>query len=271
MTTPANVLLTGAAGGVGSFLRASLPEYGYTLRLSDLVPVDGAPDALAVDLADRAAVREAVRGVDAVVHLGGLSLENTFDAILAANIEGAHHLYEAVRAEGVRRVVFASSNHAVGFTPRPEHPGQPGSLLPVDTPLRPDTYYGLSKCFGESLASLYADKYGVETVSIRIGSCFARPKNARMLETWLSPADCARLVHAALTAPDVHHTVVYGVSANTRGWWDLAPARALGFEPQDDSERYAAEVVAEHGELVPGTPEHRYLGGAFTTVEPASF
>ncbi|MHA6763475.1 NAD-dependent epimerase/dehydratase family protein [Streptacidiphilus sp. PAMC 29251] len=271
MTTPKHVLLTGAAGGVGTFLKESLPGYGYTLRLSDLVPVDGAPDALAVDLSDRAAVREAVRGVDAVIHLGGLSLENTFDNILAANIEGAYNLYEAVRAEGIRRVVFASSNHVVGFAARPEHPEEKKYLLPVETTFRPDTFYGVSKCFGESLASLYADKYGVETVSIRIGSCFALPKNTRMLETWLSPADCARLMHAALTAPDVHHSIVYGTSANTRGWWDLAPARALGFEPQDDSEVYAAEVVAEHGELVPGTPEHTYLGGAFTTVQPESF
>ena len=270
-TSPTHVLLTGAAGGVGSFLRESLPGYGYTLRLSDIAPVDGAPDALAVDLSDRAAVREAVRGIDAVVHLGGLSLENTFDNILSANIEGAYNLYEAVRAEGVRRVVFASSNHVVGFADRPEHPQDGKYLLPVVTPYRPDTFYGVSKCFGESLASLYADKYGVETVSVRIGSCFATPRNTRMLETWLSPADCARLVHAALTAPDVRHTVVYGTSANTRGWWDLAPARALGYEPQDDSEAYAAEVVAEHGELVPGTPEHGFLGGAFTTVQPESF
>lgn len=271
MPTPTRLLLTGAAGGVGSFLRQSLPGYGYTLRLSDLAPVDGAPDALAVDLADRAAVREAVRGVDAVVHLGGLSLENGFDQILAANIEGTYNLYEAVRAEGVRRVVYASSNHTVGFVPRPEHPQDAKQPLPVDTPFRPDTFYGLSKCFGESLASLYADKYGVETVSIRIGSCFATPLNTRMLETWLSPPDCARLVHAALTAPDVRHTVVYGTSANTRSWWDLAPARALGYAPQDDSETYAAEVLAAHGELVPGTPEYRHLGGAFTTVQPESF
>ncbi|MEZ0089418.1 NAD-dependent epimerase/dehydratase family protein [Streptacidiphilus sp. EB129] len=266
MTQPQTVLLTGAAGGVGSFLRASLPGYGYDLRLSDIAPVPGAPEALTVDLRDAAAVREAVRGVDAVVHLGGLSLEDSFERILAANIEGLHHLYEAVRAENVRRVVFASSNHTVGFVPRPPDPEK--AVLPVDTPLRPDTYYGLSKCFGESLASLYADKYGVETVSIRIGSCFATPLNTRMLETWLSPADAARLVHAALTAPDVRHTVVYGISANTRGWWDLAPARALGYRPQDDSESYAAQVLAEHGELVPGSPEHTYLGGPFTTVEP---
>ena len=259
---PRTVLLTGAAGGVGGFLRAGLPGYGYQLRLTDLVPVPGEPDALQVDLADQAAVRAAVRGVDAVVHLGGLSTENSFENILDANIRGSYHLYEAARLEGVRRVVFASSSHTVGFVPRPEQPGP--DPLPVDVPSRPDTYYGLSKCFGESLASLYADRYGVQTVSIRIGSCYERPGDARMLSTWLSPADAGRLVHAALSAPRVHHSVVYGISANTRGWWDLAPARALGYEPQDDSEAYAAEVIAAHGELVPGTPEYRFLGGAFT-------
>ncbi len=263
---PRTVLLTGAAGGVGGFLRESLPGYGYQLRLTDLAPVPGAPDALAIDLRDQDAVRAAVRGVDAIVHLGGLSLEDTFENILDANIRGSYHLYEAARLEGVRRVVLASSNHAVGFVPRPEQPRQ--DELPVDVPPRPDTYYGLSKCFGESLASLYADKYGVETVSLRIGSCFATPRNTRMLSTWLSPADAARLVHAALTAPRVHHRVVYGISANTRGWWDLAPARALGYDPQDDSEQYAAEVLAAHGELVPGTAEYRFLGGAFTETEP---
>ena len=262
MTAPRTVLLTGAAGGVGTFLRESLPGYGYRLRLTDIVPVPGAPDALTVDLRDQDAVRAAARGVDAIVHLGGLSLEDTFENILDANIRGGYHLYEAARLEGVPRVVFASSNHAVGFVPRPEQPG--GEQLPVDVPFRPDSYYGLSKCFGESLASLYADKYGVETVSIRIGSCFATPRDTRMLATWLSPADAARLFHAALTAPKVHHSVVYGISANTRGWWDLAPARALGYDPQDDAERYAAEVLAAHGELVPGTPEYRFLGGAFT-------
>jgi uronate dehydrogenase len=277
MTAAQPVLLTGAAGGVGTFLRESLPGYGHTLRLSDIAPVPGAPDALTVDLRDAAAVREAVRGVSAVIHLGGLSLEDTFDRILGANIEGSYNLYEAVRAEGVRRVVFASSNHVVGFVPRPDPASDrangrtgPREPLRVDTPFRPDTYYGLSKCFGESLASLYADKYGVETVSVRIGSCFATPRNTRMLETWLSPADAGRLFHAALTAPEVHHTVVYGTSANTRGWWDLTPARALGFTPLDDSEPYAAAVIAEHGELAPGTPEHGLLGGAFTVTEPAA-
>lgn len=161
--------------------------------------------------------------------------------------------------------MFASSNHAVGFTPRPRE-GDP--LIPVDTPRRPDTYYGLSKGFGEDLAQLYWDRYGIETVSVRIGSCFMEPTSVRMLSVWLSPGDGARLFHAALTAEDVGHTVVHGSSANTRLWWDLSTARALGYEPQDDSEQFAEKLVAEQGELDPDNPAHSCLGGPFTTDPP---
>ncbi|MFG2996860.1 NAD-dependent epimerase/dehydratase family protein [Streptomyces sp. NPDC048340] len=189
------------------------------------------------------AVREAVRGVDAVVHLGGISLEDTFEAVLQANIQGTYHLYEAVRREGVRRVVFAGSNHAVGYVPLTA-----GAPIGSAVPARPDTYYGLSKAFGENPASLYADKYGVET--------------------GLSPADCARLAHAALTAPGVGHTVVNGISANTRAWWDLTSARALGYAPQGDAEAYAEAVLAEHGPLDPAHPDARWVGGSSTPADP---
>ncbi|MGW3246667.1 NAD-dependent epimerase/dehydratase family protein [Streptomyces sp. NPDC001070] len=265
MPAPRTVLLTGAAGGLGTLMRELLPAYGYELRLLDMLPVEGAPDAITADLADRAALREAVRGVDAIIHLAGISLEAPFEKILRANIEGTYHLYEAAREEGVPRIVFASSNHAVGFTPRPVGDDP---LIPIDTPRRPDTFYGLSKCFGEDLAQLYWDLHGLETVSIRIGSCFREPTSVRMLSVWMSPEDCARLLHAALTAEEVRHTVVYGSSANTRLWWDLSSARALGYEPQDDSEPFAAELVAEQGELDPGNPDHAHLGGHFTTHPP---
>ncbi|MEU2113179.1 NAD(P)-dependent oxidoreductase [Streptomyces sp. NPDC019507] len=265
MPAPRTVLLTGAAGGLGTLMRGLLPAYGYELRLFDMNPIEGEPDAVTAELADTDALREAVRGVDAVLHLAGISLEAPFEKILRANIEGTYHLYEAARAEGVRRVVFASSNHAVGFTPRPRE-GDP--LIPVDTPRRPDTYYGLSKGFGEDLAQLYWDRYGIETVSVRIGSCFMEPSTVRMLSVWLSPGDGARLFHAALTAEDVGHTVVHGSSANTRLWWDLATARALGYEPQDDSEQFAEKLVAEQGELDPDDPAHACLGGPFVTDPP---
>lgn len=270
MPAPRTVLLTGAAGGVGTLMRGLLPAYGYTLRLFDAVPPAGEPDAVTADLADTEALREAVRGVDAIVHLAAVSLESSFEKILAANIVGTHNLYEAARAEGVPRIVFASSNHTVGFVPRPAGPVPvaPADLIPVETRRRPDTYYGLSKCFGEDLAQLYWDRHGLETVSVRIGSCLMEPTSVRMLSTWLSPGDAARLFDAALTAEGVGHSVVYGSSANTRLWWDLSSARALGYEPQDDSEQYAEKLLAEHGELDPDNPEHARVGGPFTTDPP---
>ncbi|MFB7596972.1 NAD-dependent epimerase/dehydratase family protein [Streptomyces sp. NPDC056160] len=265
MPAPRTVLLTGAAGGLGTLMRDLLPQYGYTLRLLDMRPIEGEPDAVMADLGDKAALRAAVHGVDAVVHLAGISLEAPFEKILKANIEGTYNLYEAAREEGVGRVVFASSNHAIGHTPRPRGDDP---LIPVDTPRRPDTFYGLSKSFGEDLAQLYWDKHGLETVSVRIGSCFPEPTSVRMLSVWMSPADGARLFHAALTAENVGHTVVHGSSANTRLWWDLSSARALGYEPQDDSEPYAAKLIAEQGELDPADEAHAYLGGHFVTDPP---
>ena len=265
MPAPRTVLLTGAAGGLGTLMRGLLPAYGYDLRLFDVAPVEGEPDAITADLGDRAALREAMRGVDAVIHLAGISLEASFDKILRSNIEGTYNLYEAAREEGVGRIVFASSNHAIGYTPRPLD-GDP--LIPVDTPRRPDTLYGLSKAFGEDLAQFYWDKHGMETVSVRIGSCFTEPTSVRMLSVWMSPGDGARLFHAALTAEDVRHTVVHGSSDNTRLWWDLTTARSLGYDPQDDSEQYADKLVAEHGELDPDNPDHAHLGGHFVTNPP---
>lgn len=270
MPAPRTVLLTGAAGGLGTLMRELLPAYGYELRLFDLRPVEGEPDAIAADLTDREALREAVRGVDAIIHLAGISLEAPFEKILKANIEGTYNLYEAAREEGVPRIVFASSNHAVGFTPRPQGqaPHAPSALIPIDAPRRPDTFYGLSKSFGEDLAQLYWDQHGLETVSVRIGSCFPEPTSVRMLSLWMSPADGARLFHAALTAESVGHTVVYGSSANTRLWWDLTSARALGYAPRDDSEPYAEKLIAEQGDLDDENVAHAYLGGHFVSDPP---
>ncbi|SFC80393.1 NAD-dependent epimerase/dehydratase family protein [Streptomyces aidingensis] len=265
MSSPGTVLLTGAAGRVGTMLRERLPGYGYRLRLLDRVPLPSpvpGEDALVADLHDTEALRRAVRGTDAVVHLAALPAEDTFDAILRTNIVGTYHVYEAARAEGILRVVYASSVHATGFAavPAPDEP-----RTPVSCPHRPDTYYGLSKCFGEDLAQLYWDRAGIETVSLRIGSCADEPPPyERSLSTWLSPGDCARLVHAALTAPEVGHTVVYGASANTRGWFDLGPARALGYEPRDDAERYAERILADPAARATDH-DRAWLGGPFTT------
>jgi hypothetical protein len=167
--------------------------------------------------------------------------------------------FEAARRAGVPRVIFASSNHAVGFTPSSRFP-VPDYAFPA-----PDTYYGVAKVAGEALAGLYHHRYGLDTISIRILTCFERPPSARGLSTWLSPDDTGRLFEACLTTPSPGFRVIYGVSANTRGGWvSLAEAEALGYTPADDAEVHAAEVIAEHGEPDPSSPVFRYLGGEFT-------
>jgi nucleoside-diphosphate-sugar epimerase len=212
-----------------------------------------------------AAMTAACRGADAVVHLGGIPTEDAWAPILDVNVNGTYTVFEAARRAGVPRVVFASSNHAVGFAPAASFP------VPDDGAPAPDTYYGVSKVAGEALAALYAHRYGLEAVCVRVLSCFDRPLNPRMLATWLSPDDAGRLFEACLTAPAPGYRVVYGVSANTRGGWvSLDGARALGYQPRDDAERYAAEVLADAGADPdapwpdPGDPVFRYLGGDFT-------
>ncbi|WP_116453343.1 NAD-dependent epimerase/dehydratase family protein [Blastococcus litoris] len=260
------VLLTGAAGRIGTVLRGGLPERGWALRSLDVVPVpDERPgeEQLVVDVTDLAAMVDATRGASAVVHMAGISGESTWPAISHANIEGTYCALEAARLTGVRRVVLASSNHATGYTPRPDG----GLLREVDAPPRPDTYYGVSKVAMEALGSLYVDRYGLEVVCLRIGSAFAEPTTTRQLSTWLSPADTVSLVDAALQAPSPGFSVVWGVSANTRNWWDLTAARALGYDPQDDAEVYAEALVEAHGEPDLGDPVHGRVGGEYTTAD----
>jgi hypothetical protein len=200
----------------------------------------------------------ACAGADAVIHLGGIATEDAWEQILDVNINGSYTVFEAARRAGVRRVVLASSNHAVGFAPRESFP------VADDARPEPDTYYGVSKAAGEALAALYARRYGLETICVRILSCFDRPQAPRMLSTWLSPDDAGRLFEACLTAPAPGFRVIYGVSANTRGGWvSLDGARALGYQPQDDAEVYAAELLAAGGPG-PDDPVFRYLGGEFT-------
>jgi uronate dehydrogenase len=253
------LLLTGAAGGLGRELRRRLPRHCRVLRLSDIAdlgPAGEREETWPADLADAPAVLALLEGVDAVIHMGGVSTEQAWEAVLPANIVGAYNLYEAARRQGVRRVVFASSNHVTGFHRQDE-------VLAAGAAPRPDGLYGLSKAFGENLARLYFDRHGIETVSLRIGSSFAEPQNRRMLATWLSHDDLERLVVAALTAPVVGHTVVYGVSANPRRWWDNTPARHLGYEPQDSSAPWAAAIEAREPPADLSDPTQLYQGGAF--------
>jgi uronate dehydrogenase len=257
------VLLTGAAGGIGTVLRGGLPARGWSLRCLDLIPVpDVRPDEehVVADVADLTAMTDATDGVGAVVHLAAISGESTWDAILHANIQGTYAVLEAARRAGVPRVVLASSNHATGFTPRP----QSGALREGDGPARPDTYYGVSKLALEGLGALYADRYGMDVVCLRIGNASPEPSQTRHLAIWLSPDDSVALVDAALRAPAPGFAVVWGVSANTRNWWDLSAARALGYEPADDAEVYAEALIEEHGAPDPTDPVHARVGGEFT-------
>jgi uronate dehydrogenase len=259
------VLVTGAAGLLGGWLRGSLPERGWAVRSLDVVPVAQprpGEEHVVADVTDLAAMVEATTGASAVVHLAGIASESTWPAILHANIDGTYCVLEAARRSGVRRVVLASSNHAVGYTPRPEQ----GLLTEADAPHRPDTYYGVSKAAMEALGSLYVDRYGLDVVCLRIGSALPEPTTVRALSTWLSPTDTVGLVDAALRAPSPGFAVVWGVSDNTRRWWDLTAAESLGYRSVDDAESYAAALVAAHGEPDPADPVHGRVGGEYTTA-----
>lgn len=257
------LLLTGAAGGLGKVLRESLRPYARVMRLSDKAPLGEAREGEEVvpcDLADKKAVDELVRGCDAIVHLGGVSVERPFEEVLDANIRGVFHVYEGARRHGVRRVVFASSNHVIGFHKQ-------GELLDAESPRRPDGYYGLSKSYGEDLSRFYFDRYGIETACLRIGSSFPEPKDRRMLATWLSYRDLTELVRCCLFAPRLGHTIVYGASDNREKWWDNRHAAHLGFVPRDSSEPFRAKVQAQP-ELAEDDPARIYQGGAFVKAGP---
>jgi uronate dehydrogenase len=260
------VLVTGAAGLIGGWLRARLPERGWALRSLDVVPlteVRPGEEHVVADVTDLAAVSDAATGASAIVHLAGIATESTWPAISHANIEGTYCVLEAARRAGVPRVVLASSNHATGYTPRPAQ----GLLTEADAPHRPDTYYGVSKATMEALGSLYADRYGLDVVCLRIGSAFPEPTSLRHLSTWLSPTDTVGLVDAALTAPAPGFAVVWGVSDNTRRWWDLTAAESLGYRSVDDAERFAEALLAVHGEPDPADPVHARVGGEYATEE----
>ena len=260
----ARLLLTGAAGGLGQVLRPRLKAYCDVLRVSDIaaMPVAAAGEEVAVvALQDASAVDELLRGVQAVVHLGGVSVEGPFEPILQANIVGTYNLYEAARKHGVRRIVFASSNHVTGFYRQDE-------VIDARMPMRPDGHYGLSKAFGENLAQFYFDRYGIETVSLRIGSSFPAPVDRRMLATWMSYDDLERLVVSALGAPVVGHSVIYGMSDNTTTWWDNTPARHIGYRPQDSSEPFRAAAEARQPVIDQTDPVALYQGGGFVTKGP---
>jgi uronate dehydrogenase len=250
--TDRTVLLTGASGTIGTALRERLPALGWTLRCLDRKPCEG---VVAGDVTSPADLDEAVAGVDAIVHLAGQPTEAPWPVIREANIEGAVQVFEAARRHGVRRVVTASSNHAVGFTPVGA-----GGALPADIAPRPDTLYGVSKVFGEALGRYYVDRYGLQVACLRIGTFAPSPPDVRSLSTWLSPDDCARLVDACLRSADLSYSIVWGISANTRRTWSLAAGEALGYFPVDDAEVHVATLPDSQP-----YPSDAFVGGGFTS------
>lgn len=251
------LLFTGAAGQLGRLLRPLLARPGRELRLLDIAPIDAGEDGavrLQGSVTDMALMERACAGVDAVLHFGGLSVENTWQRVLDANINGSYVVLEAARRQGVRHVVLASSNHAIGYVPTDS------GMIPADVAPRPDTNYGVSKAAMEAIGSLYADRYGMSVTAIRIGACLERPPNARMLRLWLSPADTIRLLDATIATPPGFR-VVWGVSRNTRAWVSLEAGEAIGYYPQDDSEVFAQELLGENGDPPADDPMLARVGG----------
>jgi uronate dehydrogenase len=255
------ILITGAAGDVATHLRRELAGR-YALRLSDIAPIDDLRPGEHYQQGDMTSMDDmlaATRGADAIVHLGGYSVEGSWEAILDANIIGLYNVFEAARQNAVKRILFATSNHAVGFYRRDE-------VIDHRVYPRPDSRYGVSKAFGEAVGSLYADKYGLEVFNIRIGNVNVQPIDKRRLAIWISPRDLAQLVTIGIEHPEIRFEIVYGVSGNTRSWYDNSNAVRLGYKPADDSERWAAEILAREKPATDARAE-TYQGGTFVTAE----
>jgi uronate dehydrogenase len=257
------ILMTGAAGGIGTSLRKLLPPIYPDLLLSDLNTPAGLGKGekfKAADLADLAQVEAICEGVDGILHFGGYSVEGSWDQIHQANIVGCYNLFEAARRAGVERVVFASSNHAVGFYERNRRIG-------THAPVRPDSRYGVSKAFGEALGALYAFKHGMRVTCIRIGNFGDAPVDRRRLSIWISPEDLVQLIRIGLEHPDIRHEIFFGASDNARGWWDNEAAFRYGYRPQGRSEDHAAAALAAQQKLAPDPIGDWYEGGPFCSDE----
>jgi uronate dehydrogenase len=257
------VLITGAAGGIGNALRESLRGVYPVLRLSDLKPLAPAragEEIAQADLADMAQVERMVAGCDGIVHLGGISGENTWESILQSNIIGLYNVFEAARRAGTKRIVMATSNHAVGFYPR-------ARTIDHNVVSRPDSRYGVSKAFSEALAALYADKHGIGFLCTRIGNFGPQPIDSRRLAIWISPRDYTQLVRIGLEHADIRFEIVYGVSNNRRSWYDNSNAYRLGYRPLDDSEPYAADILAAEAGQAKDPIAERYQGGTLCAAE----
>ena len=254
------VLLTGASGALGRQLTAYLSGLGWTLRLTDIAPF---PDPLPAgcsfskaDLNDGVAILRLAEGCGMILHFGGVSVERPFEEVLGPNIRGLYHIYEAARREGAR-VLMASSNHAIGFHERSE-------TIDSDCAQIPDGYYGLSKAYAELMGRMYWFKHGVESVSVRIGSCFPEPSEQRMLSTWLSYGDLGRLCERATLAERTACAIIWGCSNNSRSFWGRDDRDRLGWQPQDSADVYANKVM---GKVSGDAVIEAYQGGAYTRID----
>jgi uronate dehydrogenase len=257
------VLVTGAAGGIGTRLRRLLKGVYPDTRWSDVrAPADLASTEtfIKADLGNIAEVEKAISGVEGVVHLGGFSLEGPWETILNANIVGCYNLFEAARRQGVKRVIFASSNHAVGFYPRRRRIG-------VDAPVRPDSRYGVSKAFGEALGALYAYKHGLRVTCLRIGHVLEEPIDKRRLAIWLKPEDLVQLIRIGLEHPDIRYEIFFGASGNERGWWDNDAAFRFGYRPEGQAERFIDQALAGEKKHPANAVADCYQGGPFCSNE----
>jgi uronate dehydrogenase len=262
MSPVKKVALSGAAGQLGSVLRKALLERGVNLRSAAgshaLEPIVDGEDVMHGDLREPAVVDRLMEGVDVLIHMAGTSVERPLPEIIENNLRGLVEVYEGARRHGVGRIIFASSNHAIGM-----HPVE--DKLGLDCEFRPDGFYGLSKVWGEALARLYWDKHGIESVCIRIGSCIEKPTEFRHLSTWLGFEDLLHLVEQSINVPDLGYQVVWGVSNNTRSYWDNTGAARLGYQPRQNAETFAAEILAKPNPL--DATAQLYQGGGFTSFD----
>jgi uronate dehydrogenase len=240
--TNKRILITGAAGQIGDALRKGLRGSYPLIRLADIAPLgtaEAGEEILSTDIRDMVALEKAMAGMDCVVHLAGVPEEAEWEKVLSLNIEGCFNVFEAARRQGVKRIVFASSNHAVGFHRRER-------FIDNTVAPRPDSRYGVAKVFGEALGRLYADKHGLSVACLRIGAFrrLDRPVDARQLLVWISHRDMVQLTRRCIDHPNYHFVIVYGVSRNLRSRWDNTNVKFLGYRPEDDSEAFASEILA---------------------------
>jgi uronate dehydrogenase len=258
-----SVLVTGAAGGIGTRLRKLLKGVYPRIRWSDIKkPADLAPDEefVLADVSDMAACEKLTAGMEGIVHLGGHSTEGSWEQILNANIIGCYNIFEAAYRNNVKRVVFASSNHAIGFYPRTQKIG-------TDVTVHPDSRYGISKAFGEATGAFYSDKHALRVTCLRIGNFGDKPVDERRLSIWLKPEDLVQLIRIGLEHPDIKFEIFYGMSDNAAAWWDNSNARKFGYKPAGKAEDFRAQAMEAQKALPKDPIGDKYQGGTFCSAE----